>query len=118
MTRKLTPEEKREAKKRINPDIPDEIRDRVEAGVKWLDMKVPDWRGRINLGTLNLISHTTCVLGQVFGHYGRAVTDNAELLGRGAAQHGFSHTEHMEQSLSARSAEYAQLQAAWEEELS
>lgn len=39
---------------------------RVQAGVTWLDMTIPDWRGRINIERLNMSNPQACVLGQVF----------------------------------------------------
>lgn len=44
------------------------VRDRVLAGVAFLDETVPDWRERINLDTLDVSSGQNCVLGQVFAH--------------------------------------------------
>jgi hypothetical protein len=41
----------------------------IERGIAWLDEVNPDWRDKINLGTLALSSLDHCVLGQVFGSY-------------------------------------------------
>lgn len=41
-------------------------RTRVQAGVAWLDSNIPDWRGHIDVASLNLAWPTSCVLGQLF----------------------------------------------------
>lgn len=45
------------------------IRNRVMAGVAFLDENVPQWRERIDPNELRMNSGTTCVLGQVFEGY-------------------------------------------------
>jgi len=42
------------------------VADRVSAGIALLDEKVPNWRDKIDLETLNLRNTRNCVLGQVF----------------------------------------------------
>ena len=37
----------------------------VAAGAEWLDENFPGWEREIDLGTLNMNSHTDCILGQV-----------------------------------------------------
>jgi len=48
--------------------------DRVRAGIKLLDEKVPGWRNRINVHTLDIKRSDNCVLGQVFGSYHAGLT--------------------------------------------
>lgn len=45
------------------------IAERVLAGVMWLDMVAPMWRGRIRLGDLDMRQPTRCIIGQVFQNY-------------------------------------------------
>lgn len=40
--------------------------DRVSAGIALLDEKVPNWRDKVNIATLNIRHTRQCVLGQVF----------------------------------------------------
>lgn len=46
-----------------------EIRARVQKGVALLDKEVPDWKERIDPGTLNVAASNSCILGQLFGDY-------------------------------------------------
>lgn len=45
----------------------DELKDKVDRGVQFLDAVVADWRNRIDLSELDLGDPAHCVLGQVFG---------------------------------------------------
>ncbi len=45
------------------------IRERVEAGAKLLDEKVPGWREKIDLDSLDVGNHSSCILGQLYGEY-------------------------------------------------
>ncbi len=40
--------------------------DRINAGVKWLDLNKPDWLKKMKIEKLDLGSSDVCVLGQVF----------------------------------------------------
>jgi hypothetical protein len=42
------------------------VAERVALGVAWLDNVVPDWRVRVDPGSLDLDDPERCVLGQVF----------------------------------------------------
>lgn len=42
------------------------IAERVSAGIALLDEKVPNWRDKIDLSTLDLRNTDKCVLGQIF----------------------------------------------------
>lgn len=68
------------------------ISPRVERGAAWLDENRPGWRDAIDLRRLRLSSTHNCVLGQVFGGFGRAwgeqgASDHQYLVW--AAEHGF-----------------------------
>lgn len=47
--------------------------ERVEAGAKMLDERLPGWRDWIDPDSLQLIDGCHCVLGQLFGDYDRGV---------------------------------------------
>src|SRR3954462_3458744 len=42
------------------------VQERVARGVRWLDGVSPGWRDAIALSSLDIMSNTQCVLGQVF----------------------------------------------------
>jgi hypothetical protein len=43
----------------------------VDAGIALLDEKGPEnWRGKIDLGILNIDDHQDCILGQLYGRFG------------------------------------------------
>lgn len=44
-------------------------KERVQNGVAFLDIMVPDWRERINVKWLNISTIHQCVLGQLYGDY-------------------------------------------------
>ena len=44
-------------------------KEKIDAGVAWLDKRKPGWRTEIDLKTLDVSDCDYCVLGQVFGHY-------------------------------------------------
>lgn len=46
---------------------------RVDAGAKFLDQHHPGWDQLIDLARLNLESSDDCVLGQLYGSYGRGL---------------------------------------------
>lgn len=63
------------------------IKERVDAGVKWLDETHPNWRDRVNVDILDMYSDSSCILGQMFSQYAYA----REILGgRFCTEHGFS----------------------------
>lgn len=43
--------------------------DSIPEAAAWLDKKVPDWAGKIDIDNLDMVSIDCCVLGQVFGGY-------------------------------------------------
>lgn len=47
------------------------IQTRINRGVRWLDKKLgrKNWAKKIDLENLNLISNSTCVIGEIFGNY-------------------------------------------------
>ena len=42
--------------------------DRVGKGAAWLDQDSPGWERAIDLGALEIMSCTDCILGQVYAH--------------------------------------------------
>lgn len=59
----------------------------VRAGVALLDEKVPEWHGRIDVGTLDIAHWKRCILGQLTGDFN---SDEAAALDGGyPAEHGF-----------------------------
>lgn len=49
------------------------IRRRVNRGVAFLNECVPGWKDKISVDRLNLHDPYNCVLGQLFGEYGKGV---------------------------------------------
>lgn len=47
------------------------LKQRVTKGAKFLDKKYPEWWKEINTASLNLGSCLHCVLGQLYGYYGK-----------------------------------------------
>lgn len=45
------------------------IEERVDAGIRFLDEKVPDWRNKVNPATLDIGNSWNCPLGQIYGIY-------------------------------------------------
>ncbi len=45
------------------------LKNRVEAGAKFLDVMSPGWEKKIDLSVLDLGLPNTCVLGEIFGNY-------------------------------------------------
>jgi len=77
---------------------------RVAAGAALLDEKVPGWRGKIDLETLNIADGHSCALAQVSGS---TFNDGlAKYHIAGAPQYGFSIYDRDEVS-------YAALNEAW-----
>lgn len=52
-----------------------QIEGAVRAGAAFLDLQLPGWQKQINLSTLDLQSMTRCILGQLYGTYGRGTID-------------------------------------------
>lgn len=51
--------------------VTDTVAERVALGVALLDEKCPDWVNRIDLSRLDIASCNRCILGQLFGDFGR-----------------------------------------------
>lgn len=65
------------------------MRAAVQRGAALLDQRVPGWRGRVDVLTLNMRSARLCVLGQLYGDYYDAV--HVLNLGSSACEeHGFN----------------------------
>ena len=65
----------------------------IKKGMKFLDEKVPGWEHRIDLDELDIANCTRCMLGQLFGDYGRITRDGYlfEVLSRSeSASLGFT----------------------------
>lgn len=45
------------------------VEHRASSGARVLDIYLPGWEKRIDLGVLNLWNPYTCILGQLFGHF-------------------------------------------------
>lgn len=45
--------------------------ERVSRGASMLDRQMPGWAERINVGTLKIEGCTDCILGQVYGEFGK-----------------------------------------------
>lgn len=65
------------------PAVVDGLRDRVDAGVAWLDQHHPGWADRIDVDVLDLGDCYSCVLGQVLGDFWTAsiTYDQAAVMG-------------------------------------
>lgn len=44
--------------------------ERAAAGATMLDERVPGWHDKIDLTTIEIVSGTRCILGQLYGTYG------------------------------------------------
>lgn len=89
----------------------DDLTTRVERGANLLDRYFGDveWRGRIDLETLNLGNVRKCVLGQLFGDYDTGTLELGEGIAIDDAVYGFNaHT---------RFEEYPELTEAWRDYL-
>ncbi len=85
--------------------------DAVARGVALLDEKVPGWREKINVETLDMGDYCICVLGQQFGDFGEGLSNLGFDLGDAdlARNYGF-------QRLAGHSDdEYQALTDAWRE---
>jgi hypothetical protein len=66
------------------------VKERVARGVALLDERVPGWRKRIDLSAFNFESLECCVLGQLYGGWGRGVRALFNAYdGTAAKLHGF-----------------------------
>lgn len=98
----------------------DMIRERVRRGIAMLDNKGPrDWRYKIDLGTLDMISSKRCVLGQVYGFLGYGLNELGmktlhawmdDPKWREVCDHGFA-------LLSGDPVDFGRLTEIWREEL-
>ena len=83
---------------------------RVKKGAAWLDKKMPGWREKINVETLNTFSAGRCVIGQTFGDYN---TWNNEYSDAFCFRHGFNLCD----SLSKYEVYRRELTMAWAKEI-
>ena len=106
------------------------LRERIRAGAALLDAEGPqDWRDRIDTDELDMFYVTHCVLGQLFGDYTSGVNALTGTVYRGlesfrlewAVEHGFEASTMLDDDHEFNghgSYRYADLDAAWREELS
>lgn len=67
----------------------DDLCERIESGAALLDRLCPDWFRRIDLARLDMKSCTFCILGQLYGSYGKGQSPlGIQYLG-GPASFGF-----------------------------
>lgn len=87
--------------------------ERVDAGVAWLDERVPDrWR-RINLANPDLSSDYSCVLGQSYGRFWRALDEQLGGDLRRAGALGFTIDDTNGDDDAPADEEYTSLEAEW-----
>lgn len=92
-----------------------ELAKRVEAGARFLDARLPGWPRQIDVDKLQISHAHACVLGQVYGDYGRGV--QALCLGaRKVVDLGF-FTSEADHSGEAACREYGELDDLWKEEI-
>lgn len=89
------------------------VQERVQKGVEFLNEAAPEWWKVIDLGRLNLHSPCDCVLGQLFGDFGRALGDELDLSHTQSRILGFDIAFELEPDL--KLTEYQQLTQAWKE---
>lgn len=53
----------------------DTMETRVARGILWLDYMHVGWRDKVDLDVLDITDSHGCILGQVFGYYSDALTD-------------------------------------------
>lgn len=84
---------------------------RIDAGIKWLDEQRPDWRSRVDLDYLNMGDASDCILGQVFGHFWKAVSG----AGTDVPPHSMTYEEAVNRgfTLDNRIESYQELTNAW-----
>ena len=67
----------------ITPTQQKQVDARVERGIKWLNKTVPNWHKKITITKLKMANSSTCICGQVFGHFREAELSGGEALTRG-----------------------------------
>lgn len=80
---------------------------RVDRGIRDLDRVKPDWRDRISLEDLMMESIHYCVLGQVFGRFGKGTRALGDLKVWQTIRRGF------ESGVGPQSSTYEELDWAW-----
>lgn len=91
----------------------------VQAGVKLLDEKQPDWRSKIDVERFSVVHRDRCVLGQLFGWYGTGLValglftldDDWGSASDSGAPYGFTVAGWDKPE------EWEELQTLWEQEL-
>lgn len=71
--------------------------EQINNGIALLDSREPNWRDDVDVNTLDLHSLDNCVLGQVFGDYGRGMEalfgGERWMYSEVNAEHGFEAPE-------------------------
>lgn len=81
------------------------IQAKVKAGAAFLDVVKPGWTKKINLDELDLTGTYTCVLGEIYGDYGKGLTSLGLIAGTEIPDNlGFHSTS---------SVQYTRLTRAW-----
>lgn len=82
----------------------------VNRGVEFLNKNSPGWRSKINADTLYISSHNSCILGQLFGDYGKGIDAlNLECFDQ-RVEYGFTHPWD-------NTVQFPELDDAWKAEL-
>jgi hypothetical protein len=63
--------------------------ERVSRGVKWLDFNVPEWRSKVSVLELDILSFCKCVIGQLFGSFSMAIKGGFLTVSQ-AREYGFA----------------------------
>ncbi len=92
-----------------------ELAQRVGAGARYLDQRLPGWPRQIDLDKLQISAARSCVLGQIYGDYGSGVEELC-LGGRKAVELGF-FTRESDHAGEAACREYSELTELWREEV-
>ena len=66
------------------------LKKRINRGVAFLDEVKPKWLKKIKLKKLNISHDKKCVLGQVFGSFGKAAEDYNLSYHSGSIEKGFA----------------------------
>ncbi len=87
---------------------------RIAAGMKILDdLGPPDWRTRLRLDRLNIMSRSNCILGQLYDDYRIGCSELGINHSREAAEYGFTTMFTAESSDDLQKREFEALTRGW-----
>src|SRR6266566_2604542 len=86
----------------------------VQAGSQLLDKIEPGWASKINLSSLSLPTQCNCILGQIYGSYGKGLEKVHLYYG---SDHGFSTKITNQDTIESRAKQYFILQEMWVHEI-